>query len=82
MFWHQQGINKVSTRYQQGTAVFTDAHLWGGERVVGNFHDEVGPDDVEHEEDGEQPVEYVVGREHLHHLGGFNSRAAHKQAGS
>ena len=43
-------------------------YLGGVEGVVGDLEDEVGPDGVEDEKDGEQDVEDVVGGEHLNHL--------------
>ena len=50
-------------------------YLLGIDRKVSHLEDEVGPDDVEDEEDGEEAVEDVVGGEHLHQLGGFHCRA-------
>lgn len=44
------------------------------ESVVRELENEVGPDDVEDKEDGEEAVEDVVGREHLHQLRGLNRR--------
>ena len=40
-------------------------HLLGIDREVGHLEDEVGPDDVEDKEDGEEAVEDVVGGEHV-----------------
>jgi len=54
-------------------------YLGGWERIVGDFHDEVGPDDVKDQQDGEEPVEYVVGGEHLHHLRRLHRRAEHTE---
>ena len=48
------------------------------ERVVRELENEVGPDDVEDKEDGEEAVEDVVGREHLHQLRGLNRRTKQK----
>ena len=50
-------------------------YLLGIDREVGHLEDEVGPDDVEDKEDGEEAVEDVVGREHLHQLGSFHGGA-------
>ena len=44
-------------------------HLLGKKGEVGHLEDEVGPDDVEDEEDGEEAVEDVVGGEHGDQLG-------------
>ena len=48
-------------------------YLLGKEGEVGHLEDEVGPDDVEDEEDGEEAVEDVVGGKHGHQLGGLYS---------
>ena len=50
-------------------------YLLGIDREVSHLEDEVGPDDVEDEEDGEEAVEDVVGREHLHQLGSLHCSA-------
>ena len=47
-------------------------HLLGIDREVGHLEDEVGPDDVEDKEDGEEAVEDVVGGEHLHEVLGVD----------
>ena len=56
-------------------------YLLGIDREVSHLEDEVGPDDVEDEEDWEEAVEDVVGREHLHQLGSLHCRAE-EEAGS
>ena len=40
-------------------------YLLGIDGKVSHLEDEVGPDDMEDEEDGEEAVEDVVRREHL-----------------
>ena len=47
-------------------------YLLGIDRKVSHLEDEVGPDDMEDEEDGEEAVEDVVRREHLNQLGGLH----------
>ena len=50
-------------------------YLLGIDGKVSHLEDEVGPDDMEDEEDGEEAVEDVVGREHLNQLWGLHCRA-------
>ena len=49
-------------------------YLLGIDGKVSHLEDEVGPDDMEDEEDGEEAVEDVVRREHLHQLGSLHCR--------
>ena len=49
-------------------------YLLGIDGKVSHLEDEVGPDDMEDEEDGEEAVEDVVRREHLHQLGSLYCR--------
>ena len=49
-------------------------YLLGIDGKVSHLEDEVGPDDMEDEEDGEEAVEDVVRREHLDQLGSFHCR--------
>ena len=50
-------------------------YLLGIDGKVSHLEDEVGPDDMEDEEDGEEAVEDVVRREHLDQLGSLHCRA-------
>ena len=59
--------------------IYGKMYLLGIDGEVGHLEDEVGPDDVEDEEDGEEAVEDVVGREHLHQLGSLHCGAAEKK---
>ena len=51
-------------------------HLSGAEDLDDKFHQEVGPDDMQGEEQSEQPIENVVRGEHLNDLRCLNCRAA------
>ena len=59
--------------FQWGTMAF---HLSGAEDLDDKFHQEVGPDDMQGEEQSEQPIENVVRGEHLNDLRCLNCRAA------
>ena len=50
-------------------------YLLGIDGKVSHLEDEVGPDDMEDEEDGEEAVEDVVRREHLDQLGSLHCSA-------
>ena len=41
--------------------------------LVSNLEDEVSPDDVKDEEEGEEEVEDIIGREHLKYLPSLNA---------
>ena len=49
--------------------------------LVSNLEDEVSPDDVEDEEEGEEEVEDIVGREHLEYLASLNACGEYDNVG-
>jgi hypothetical protein len=48
--------------------------------LVNNLEDEVGPDNVQHQQHGQQPVEDVVRGKHLHNLRRLDRSAEKEQA--
>ena len=58
-----------------GIPMLDSAHL------VGNLEDEVSPDDVEDEEEGEEEVEDIIGREHLEYLPGLKASREYDDGG-
>lgn len=48
------------------------ANLAGSESLSNDFENEVGPEHVQTDEEGNHPVEYVVGRKHWNNFGCFN----------
>ena len=49
--------------------------------LVSNLEDEVSPDDVEDEEEGEEEVEDILGREHLKYLLSLNACGEYDNGG-
>ena len=55
-----QNVNQKFTTYLSTVHGFVD-----------DFEDEIGPNDMEHQEYGQETVENVISREHFHDLGSF-----------
>ena len=48
---------------------------------IDDFKNEISPNDMEHQENGQETVENVVSREHFHDLGSFDSCAVQYPSG-